>query len=607
MDNQEKNNFPDEILSDDIANVANIAGVNLDSAIDPKAQDLSDALLVAYEVIAKCKENPGSLFEPDFIKAVTNIRALSSKDWANIRVSIKKNKPSGVLLADIDKQTDPAQNGQGRNSDADIILEMLEEKPLYHDEDADKTFIEDDERIFRIGSQPFAEWISHTYFKEFGRSVNESAIKQVGFTLTGHAKHEGIKKRIYMRAANYQDAIYVFIGDDDWQKIKVTASGWSLDTEPHVKFWKPGSMLALPMPVSGGKIDDLWNYLNISGNGKLLVLAWMLEAFRSETPFPVLALNGLQGCAKSSTHARIRMLIDPSGCNLRAAPKDIQDIYVGAGSNWIVSFENISRLSSQQQDALCTLATGGGFATRTLYTNDDETIINVKRPVIINSIPAVITAQDLTDRVINIELQRLGVYRDEIEINAEFEAARPELFGALLDLLVKTLAKLPHVKLNKPPRMADFARLGEAMAQAMGHDPGTFDRIFKENRSESVSRAMEASPVAVAIREMAENCPEDIVFHGTIKQLFDKLTKNRPSSEGWPRSPRGLGDTIRRQTPALDSIGISVTQGGIERIDGDRGISIKIEKILSGNVGNIGNVVSELCVGKNNFPESVRL
>lgn len=605
MDNQENNNFPDEIVSGDIANVTNLAAVNLDDGIDPKVQDLKDALSIAYAVIAKCKENPGSLFEPEFIKAVKTVRVLSQKDWANIRVSIKQNKPSGILLADIDSQTDPMQNGQGqRNSDADIILEVLDEKPLLHDEDADKTFIEDDERIYRIGSQPFTEWVSHKYFREFGRSVSESAIKQVAFTLTGHAKHEGIKKRVYMRAANYQDAIYIFIGDGDWQRIKVTASGWSLDSESHVKFWRPGSMLALPMPISGGNIDDLWEYLNISGDNRLLVLAWMLEAFRSETPFPVLALNGLQGTAKSSTHRRIRQLIDPSGCDLRAAPKDIQDIYVSAGSNWIVSFENISRLSAQQQDALCTLATGGGFSARTLYTNDDETTINVKRPVIINSIPIVITAQDLTDRVLNIELQRLETYRDEIEINAEFEAARPKLFGALLDLLVKTLAKLPYVKLNKPPRMADFARFGEAMAQAMGHEVGAFERIFKKNRNESVSRAMEASPVAVAIREMAENCHSEVVFHGTVKQLYDRLKNDQHSLESWPRSPRGLGDAIRRQTPALDSIGVSVVQGDIERINGDRGISITIKKILS---DNDGNVVSDLSVRTNNFSECVRI
>lgn len=614
MDNQEEIIYSEEIPSNDIANVANIAIVNLSEAVDPNEQDLETALTIAHGVIKKCKDNPGSLFDPEFTEALRTIRASSQKDWANIRVLIKENKPSGVLLAEIDDLTDPAKNGkEERISHADMILVMLEEKPLYYDEKSDKTFIEDDQKIYRIGSRLFYEWISHKFFEENNGSVNESAIKQAAFTLTGRAKFEGIKQKVHLRAANYQDTVYIFLGDDDWQRIKVTGSGWGIDAESKVKFWKSSSMLALPMPVSGGDVDDLWKYLNITGTDRLLVLAWMLEAFRSETPFPVLSLYSIQGCAKSSTHARIRMLIDPSGCDLRAAPKDVQDIYVGAGSNWVVSFENVSYLSPEQQDALCTLATGGGFACRTLYTNDDETIINVKRPVIINSIPVVINAQDLTDRAINIELRQLENYREEAEINAEFEAERPKLLGALLDLFTKTLAKLPHVKLHRPPRMADFARLGEAMTQAMGHQAGTFERIYKESRRESIARAMESSTVAIAIREMAENCASKNVFHGTVKQLFDKLTENQRSSEGWPKSPRGLGDVIRRQIPALDSIGIRVTQGGTKRIGASRGIEIKIENLSSsddddaGNVGNIGNVVLESLDRKNNFHESVRI
>jgi hypothetical protein len=605
MDNQEKIIFPDGNLPNDVADVATL---NFEEAVDPKEQDLKGALSVVHAVITNCRDNPGSLFEPEFKDAVTRIRSLSQKEWANIRVLIKQNKPSGVLLADIDRLTDPAQNNaQGRSSDADMMLEMLEYNVLYHDEAANKTFIEDEGRLYRLGSQPFIERISHKYFKTFGRSVSETAIRQAAFTLTGNAKHEGIKQPVFMRAASQQNDIYIFTGNEDWQIIKVTAKGWHIDPMAEVKFWKPGAMLPLPLPEAGGKIDELWKYLNITGeNNRLLVLAWMLEAFRSETPFPILALNGLQGCAKSSTHSRIRDLIDPSGCNLRAAPKDIQDIYVSAGSNWIVSFENISRLTPQQQDALCTLATGGGFAGRTLYTNDDETIINVKRPVIINSIPVVITAQDLTDRVVNIELRKLETYRDELEINAEFEAARPQLFGAVLELMVETLARLPYVRLNKPPRMADFARLGEAMSQALGYASGTFERVYKENRDESVSRAMETSPVAVAIREMADKSQDEIVFYGTVKELYDRLTREQHLLEGWPRSPRGLSEMIKRQTPALDSIGVSIAQGAVERIGGHRGVSIQIRKAQPGNDGNIGNVVSELLPVKNNFVDCVR-
>lgn len=266
-----------------------------------------------------------------------------------------------------------------------------------------------------------------------------------------------------------------------------------------------------------------------------------------------------------------------------------------------MSFENISHLSAPMQDALCTLATGGGFSTRTLYTNDEETVINVQRPVMINSIPNVATAQDLTDRLIGIELQPID-YREEAEINAAWEAAKPFIFGGLLDLFVATLAKLPDVKLNKPPRMADFTRLGEAMMQAQGQEAGAFTALYQANRKVSIGKALESSPVAVAICEMVEkyNGQSFSVFHGTVNSLLTELANHRHDAESWPRSPRGLGDILKRQAPALETYGIHVITGNRpERIGGSRGIPVEIRK--SGNIGNIDNVVSEFSAAGKSF------
>ncbi|MGZ8190884.1 MAG: hypothetical protein ACXWTS_06600, partial [Methylococcaceae bacterium] len=255
------------------------------------------------------------------------------------------------------------------------------------------------------------------------------------------------------------------------------------------------------------------------------------------------------------------------------------------------SFENISHLTPKMQDALCTLATGGGFASRTLYTNSEETVIEVKRPVIINSIPNVITAQDLTDRSIHIELPRIE-YREEAEINAAWEIAKPSIFGGLLDLFVKTLEQLPKVKLEKPPRMADFTRLGEAMAQALGHPPGVFDALYKANRAESIAAALESSPVGMAIRELADNHKgnNQIVFYGTVKTLYDALSLDyRHNSESWPRSPRGLSEAIKRQSPALYSLGIEIIQSTQrESTDTGRGLTVKIS--LAGTSGTSGTL-----------------
>jgi hypothetical protein len=281
-------------------------------------------------------------------------------------------------------------------------------------------------------------------------------------------------------------------------------------------------MQSLPIPKHGGNIDLIWRFINVQETDRLLILAWILESYRNETPKPVLSLCGTQGSAKSSTQDRIRQLVDNNAVNLRSAPKSVQDIFVGASCNWLISYENLSHLSAPIQDAFCTLATGGGFAARTLYSDDDETIIDAKRPIIINGIPNVITAQDLTDRAICLELPRIS-YKEEIVLEKEWQAALPSIFGGLLDLFVMTLKQMPKVKLVNPPRMADFARLGEAMMQAQGADDGEFTKLYRANLNEGVSRAMESSPAAIALCELARTHSEgSIVFHGTVAKPIEQ-------------------------------------------------------------------------------------
>jgi hypothetical protein len=299
----------------------------------------------------------------------------------------------------------------------------------------------------------------------------------------------------------------------------------------------------------------------------------MLDAWRPDTPFPVLELAGQQGAAKSSTQGKLRRVVDPNAVNLRAAPKSVEDVFVGAGCNWLVSFNNLSHLSAQQQDALCNLATGGGFAARTLYTNGDETLIECKRPVVINGIAPVVTAQDLADRAIHAELPIIQ-YREEAELEAAFAVALPAILGDLLDLFAKTLAELPSVRLERLPRMSDFARLGEATLWAQGHAASEFMRLHEANRRDSIARGLDASPVAGAVLALAEASGRRLVFEGAMKCLLDRLKEHRDDAEAWPKSPRGLGDALRRQRPALATIGIEVEIGKAGR----EGVSVIVRK-----------------------------
>jgi hypothetical protein len=549
--------------------------------------ELEKHIATVESVIERAKKNAGLYASAEFIEAMKFIREKDDEAWICCRVKIKREKPSGVLLSDIDDATRPdSEIGGERNVAAALIKLVADRCELFFDESTRDAFITviGDNVTLKVGSIAFSEWMSFAYYKDSGHSsASEATIKQASSTLSGLCKFEGKQERVFMRAAKCKEsgAYYLFMGDEKNRAIEITPTGWRMLDRYPVKFWKPSSSAALPEPVAGGDVSKLWEFCNIPEEYRFLVLAWLLECYRVNTPFPVLELNGVQGSAKSTTESNLRMLVDPSTSNLRPAPKNTEDIFVCAGNNHLLAYENLSYLPAKYQDAFCTIATGGGAGGRALFTNGEEFLVEVKRPIVINGIPSLITAQDLTERSIHLELQRVERYLCEGDMQKGFDTALPEIFGGLLGLFVKTLSVLPTVTLPKPPRMVDFCCLGEAMMRSMGHKEGAFTELYNENRKDSVLRSIESSPVASAVLEMAQESAFDTVFHGTYKELLDKLIPYKAGNEGWPIGPKGLANALKRNIPALQEAGVLIIPERGKK-QGNKGFSVTLKKCEHG-------------------------
>jgi hypothetical protein len=88
---------------------------------------------------------------------------------------------------------------------------------------------------------------------------------------------------------------------------------------------------------------------------------------------------------------------------VRTRPREKRDLFIPASNSWVQCFDNISGLPGWLSDELCKLSTGGGLSTRELYTDDEEIILDVRRPIILNGITDFVTHQDLIDRSILVE------------------------------------------------------------------------------------------------------------------------------------------------------------------------------------------------------------
>jgi len=125
----------------------------------------------------------------------------------------------------------------------------------------------------------------------------------------------------------------------------------------------------------------------------------------------------------------------------------------------VLAYDNLSGLPSWLSDALCRLASGGSFAIRRLYTDCDEVLFQAARPAVLNGIEDVVSRSDLADRAIFLALEPIADERrrTERQLWREFEVVRPRILGALLDAAAHGLRRLPQVRLERSPRMADFA------------------------------------------------------------------------------------------------------------------------------------------------------
>lgn len=291
------------------------------------------------------------------------------------------------------------------------------------------------------------------------------------------------------------------------------------------------------------------------------VTAGWLAALRPRGPYPVLALHGEQGSSKSTTARALRNLVDPNAAGLRSEPREPRDLAIAANNAWVLAVDNLSRISSWLSDALCRLSTGGGFSTRTLYENDEESIFNAQRPCILNGITELATRSDLLDRCLVVELPRIPEKkrRPESEYWASFEQAVPHILGAVLNGVSAAIRNLPNTSIDRLPRMADFALWASAAETALGLESGQFMALYQDNRREAHGVALESCPIVPYLRTLAT---ENECWVSTAASLLDELNgralENDKRAKGWPSTRNVRSGTLRRIAPDLRAAGIDI-------------------------------------------------
>jgi putative DNA primase/helicase len=332
-----------------------------------------------------------------------------------------------------------------------------------------------------------------------------------------------------------------------------------------VAFVRSPGMLPLPEPDPVGSLDLLQDLIGVDDPDDWMnMIGWLVGVLNPDPhdAAPILMLLGGEGTGKTTRSRMLRSCVDPNVADARSLPRNERDFMIGAHNSLLQVFDNISSLNPAQADMICRLATGGAIATRELYANLSEVLINVKRPVLMNGITRFTARPDFLDRAMAIELPRIsdGKRRDERELWGKFEDALPRILGGLYNAVACALRELPKVPKDWPwPRMIGFAKFVTAAESALGCKPGAFLAAYRRNRDASALEVATENPLAAAVIDFVNANHGE--WGGTATALLQQLKPGEIGDypKSWPQAATQLSKRLKRLEGVLLKAGVEVS------------------------------------------------
>jgi hypothetical protein len=542
------------------------------------------ALLFLRELEPLVAEDPERLVSTEAVLSFAAVRRGDPITWQHWRRILEKYEKADLIEHMLGYPV-PLDHGDG-GSAADRLIGLVLETGIefFHDPDQHGwacVRVDGHWQNHPIRSRPFQLFLLRTYYRETGNSPGAQAIRASLELFEAKALFDGEESPINLRVANHRGKLYLDLCDRAWRAVEIDAEGWRIVNRPPPRFHRTRGSRPLPAPERGGRLEELRGFLNVDRQGWTLIKAFLVAALRPGVPCPILVAKGEQGAGKTTACRIISALVDPRTGALRGVPREVRDLTAAARNSWIVCFDNLSHLPEELADAACRLATGGGFGGRELYSDHDEAIFDATRPIVFNAIPDLGAARpDFLDRALIVEFLDIKpeMRRDEAQFWREFEEVRPRILGALLDAASAGLRNLPNVRLDQPPRMADFAIWVNACEESLGMKPGEALTAYRANCAEAHNLALEASPVYEPLREVAR-----AGFSGTSSELLFLLSKlasdSTRRSRRWPKAPNALSSALRRMAGSLRSTGIEIDFNRADH-QGRRVISVKSASLV---------------------------
>ena len=370
--------------------------------------------------------------------------------------------------------------------------------------------------IFNPAEPEFVDRLGYALYTLEGLPIPKRDLSVAATTLTSRALARALPPErvvdLWLRVAPYGEfGSRIDMRDPRQRCIVVTPDGWRIEEVGDPTFDARAHMLPLPEPERAEpedgdwtRVNALWEFVRLPpgeppDDVRLLALADLVQFLLApSSPKLVKVFAGEEGTGKSTMARFYQLAVDPSRTPLVALPQKEEEFVNLAINRAVINLDNLTYVGPDVSDAVARLSTGIGLVKRKLYSDSEEVALDVRRSVILNGITASPRAADLLRRVLFLRIESLTTRVGTDELNARWRSCHPAILGGLLDLAVLTARVLRE---QPPPArsssMADFVRIGQAVAIAMGRRPIEFEYAWDRNVDLQGQAAMEDPWVTV--------------------------------------------------------------------------------------------------------------
>lgn len=346
-------------------------------------------------------------------------------------------------------------------------------------------------------------------------------------------------------------------------------------------FQLPMVVPSLPCVDTKASLKKLRKYINTDESTFFLLVAYMTYLMthpkEKGVPYPILMIQGEKGAGKSFfCNNVLRGLLDPSAVSALAFPNKQEDFILAINGMFLAVFDNLRTLKKSQSDLLCTTATKGSTAKRTLYTTSELTLLELHSPLVLNGIHDFVQESDLASRCLRVCLNPMkdGERREELVLKEELAEAMPEIFGALLTLASKGLAALPDVEVKHQARMMDFSKWIGALEKVWGVEGGKLQKAYQLNVKSLMASGTADDSLTIALQKLLKQMVSGKVKKFTPSQLLSNLQSHEDSMY-LPKGAAALTAKLKGQESSLNANGIYFKFGR----DAERYIMVSSEPI----------------------------